>query len=333
MRMNKKMMLSSILLILPSVFRAMENTVAIKYDEHAIAVAWCKNTEGKNYEDRYFYEYTPEIGHVFGLADGHCGFKTSDFIAKNIGSLIAEQKGSDSDDHILQALLVADKKVKDFGDGSTIVCANILENKDCAQRDSITCLFANVGDSRAVLGRIASHGKYVVSFCTQDHKPNGKELKRVLSSGGFVSERGYVRADLSLGGLAMTRSIGDYNKDPEKRVIIATPDCTTRDISDVSENDFLVLGTDGLWDYLTREHSLSEYEFSQHAFSCVSEGIAKGNTLIEIAKKLVMDALDQSGRDDITCMIGKIKTLMENKKAVVHVEEVVPHIRVSVSDN
>jgi len=337
MCMNKKMRVFGILIILPTIFRAMETPVAIA-DEHAVVVAWCKNYENKDYEDRYFYEYIPEIGHVCGLADGHCGSKTSDFIAKNMGSLIAEQKGSDVSINISQAVHVIDKKVKDFRDGSTLVCANIIKSKDCEQHDSIICHLANVGDSRAVLGRIASQGKYVVSFCTQDHKPKGEELRRILLTGGFVSETGYVRADLSLGGLAMTRSIGDYNKDPKKRVIIATPECTTHDISDVTEDDFLVFGTDGLWDYLGfGDHLLSENEFSQHAFSRLSEGVAQDISLIEIAKKLVIDALEKCSEDDITCMIVKIKALMENKKAIMHVEEIVPRVplfsSLSINDN
>ncbi len=87
--MNKKIMLFGILIILPTIFLAMERDAAIKHEDPAVVVAWCKNKlRNKDYQDRFFYEYTPEMGHLFGIADGHCGSRTSAFIAKNLGSKV-----------------------------------------------------------------------------------------------------------------------------------------------------------------------------------------------------------------------------------------------------
>ncbi len=321
MFMNEKIMLFGMLVILPVISCAMEREVAIKYEDPAIVVAFCRNNRRKSYEDRSFYFYNEERGHVFGLADGHSGSRTAELIAKEFDSLFANQKNSDVCANLSQALLAADNKVKNFCDGSTAVVVNIVTNKDCGQGDSVKCYFANVGDSRAVLGRIAPEGKYTISFCTQDHKPEGNEFERVLAAGGCVSDAGYVySSEDSKKGVAMTRSIGDYDRDPEKKVIIATPECTTHDISGASEY-VLVLGSDGLWDY--DEDSLSEHKFSEYAFSTISRGIADGNSLIEIAKKMVTDALREDSADDITCMIVKIKALMENKKATMQEEKIV----------
>jgi serine/threonine protein phosphatase PrpC len=323
--MSKKTMVACLLMILSTISWAMDTVPACNDDQPAIVVVYCKNKEDKAYEDRWMYEYSPNKGHMVGVFDGHCGSQTSHCLSTTLFSLVAEQKGDDACANISEALLNADTNVKCFTSGSTAVVAGILNGK---------CHFANVGDSRAALGRIAPEGKYTVSFFTKDHVPavltkNGEwnltnEGYRVLRAGGLISTDFYVYADSELSdGLAMTRSIGDRDEDPEKKVILAVPECTTCDISDISNEGYLVLGSDGLWDYLSQADNVSEHDFSEYAFSKISRGVAANNSLADIGVSMVEDAVRKCSTDDITCMLVKIKALMENKKATVKLIQVV----------
>jgi len=307
--------------MLPTIFFAMD-TVPVD-DEPAIVVVWSKNKEGKAYEDRWMYEYSSNTGHMLGIFDGHGGSRASNYLAQNLSALIAEQKGSDACLNISNALVAVEKNIKAeaFHDGSTAVVVNVVSN---SKNKSTLCHFINTGDSRAVLGHIAPARQYTVSFFTKDHVPSrDDERKRVLQAGGYISSDEYVYANAYSHGLAMTRSIGDRGEDPEKKVIIATPECTTCDISNVSDEGYLVLGSDGLWDYLNQKDDVSEYEFSEYAFSKISSNIAAGNSLVEIGKSMVEDALRKRSTDDITCMLVKIKALTENKKATMQIVEMV----------
>jgi serine/threonine protein phosphatase PrpC len=101
---------------------------------------------------------------------------------------------------------------------------------------------ANAGDSRSVLGR---GGKaFALSL---DHKPDDEiELKRIQKAGSIVTDG---RVD---GNLNLSRSLGDLkykiNKSlkPEEWPITANPDVKVVDI--LPEDDFIVLGCDGIWE-------------------------------------------------------------------------------------
>lgn len=293
------MIFSVFLITFPTISLLMDTVPIRKDNDPAVVVVWSKNKRGKDFEDRFMYKYCPNKGHVFGVFDGHDGSKTSDYLAHNVFSLFTQQNQGDVCANMSNALLAADKAVKEFYDGSTATVVNILGSK---------CHFAQVGDSRAVLGSIASKSGPTINFSTKDHEPKGDELTRVLAAGGDLSETGYVYADkYALGGLAMTRAIGDYDCDPEKRVFIATPECATQDISDISDEGYLVIATDGLWDDLS----------NQDVFRTIHSGIAAENSLSRITKRLVASAIRKGSPDDITCILVKLSALVGDKKASV----------------
>merc|ERR1719199_2041219 len=92
---------------------------------------------------------------------------------------------------------------------------------------------ANVGDSRAVLGRIDGTAVRL----TEDHKPNlPAEKKRIQAKGGAVAEiAGCWRAMLpqtrkmGIVGLAVSRALGDFQfKNPD--IVSAEPDIRIHEV-------------------------------------------------------------------------------------------------------
>lgn len=108
---------------------------------------------------------------------------------------------------------------------------------------------ANAGDSRAVLAKKTSDGKYVAIAMSEDHKPeNEEERNRIEKAGGFVEDNRVK------GILALSRSIGDleYKNDRSRplkeQMITADPEIRKEPIT--SDTAFLILACDGIWDCL-----------------------------------------------------------------------------------
>lgn len=107
---------------------------------------------------------------------------------------------------------------------------------------------ANAGDARCLVYKRT--GEHV--FLSEDHKPDMEiEYKRIQKAGGYVVD-GRVCENLNL-----TRAIGDLeykrNSDlpPEEQIITANPDIVKREFTE--EDNFFILGCDGIWELLTTE--------------------------------------------------------------------------------
>eukprot|EP00112_Aurelia_sp_Birch-Aquarium-sp1_P021189 Seg5636.1 transcript_id=Seg5636.1/GoldUCD/mRNA.D3Y31 product="Protein phosphatase 1B" protein_id=Seg5636.1/GoldUCD/D3Y31 len=109
-------------------------------------------------------------------------------------------------------------------------------------------VFANCGDSRALLGR--NGGK--VAFATVDHKPyNEEERMRIEKAGGSVIIQ---RVN---GSLAVSRALGDFDY---KRVAglpcteqLVSPEPELSCIERSADDEFLVLACDGIWDVMSNQ--------------------------------------------------------------------------------
>ena len=108
---------------------------------------------------------------------------------------------------------------------------------------------ANAGDSRAVMCR-AGGETFPLSF---DHKPSQeREMTRIKHAGGFVNHFGRINGNLNL-----SRSIGDLKYKqvpgipPADQMITAEPDI--KQIALKPDDEFIILGCDGIWDCLTNE--------------------------------------------------------------------------------
>ena len=152
---------------------------------------------------------------------------------------------------------------------------------------------ANAGDSRAVLSRA---GKAVA--LSWDHKPQDeRERARITKAGGFVSENGRVNGNLNL-----SRSIGDlkYKMDRSipaaEQIITADPDIHVEDLT--SEDEFIIIACDGIWDVLTRQEAVDEVHKRLRVMestkgssktSSTAEGESSFETLADIAADILQN--------------------------------------------
>ena len=131
----------------------------------------------------------------------------------------------------------------------------------------IKLICANIGDSRAVVGRYDKNNKKWISInLSRDHKPTEEdEARRILKKGGrikpFLDEetgtevgppRVWVRDD-EVPGLAMTRSFGD-------RVAAIAGTICVPEIKEYAfhEGDkFVILASDGVWEFISSEECIN----------------------------------------------------------------------------
>lgn len=145
-------------------------------------------------------------------------------------------------------------------------------------------MVANAGDCRAVLCR-----KGIAIDMSQDHKPiNLPERRRVEESGGFIDD-GYLN-----GILSVTRALGDWDmKLPHgsQSPLISEPEI--KQITLTEDDEFLIIGCDGIWDVLT----------SQEAVSIVKRGLNRHDDPTKCARELVMEALRLNTFDNLTAVV------------------------------
>jgi len=224
----------------------------------------------------------------FAVYDGHGGSTVAKFAGKNVHRrLLTEDAyrekryadamkraflGTDED-------LLADPAHTRDSSGCTAVAALVTDDNKI--------YVANAGDSRSVISV-----KGEVKPLSFDHKPsNDTERTRIVGAGGFIE---YGRVN---GNLALSRALGDfefkknYSLIPQKQVITSDPDVTVHEIT--SEDEFLVLACDGIWDCLT----------SQQVVDYIRLRVSEGKELNEIGEEICEHCLapDTSSGTGIGC--------------------------------
>ena len=121
---------------------------------------------------------------------------------------------------------------------------------------------ANVGDSRGILiynnGGIANQGIFPLST---DHKPDlPGEYQRIIAFGGVVEHikdmyggivgpKRVFKSGCEYPGLAMSRSLGDFQA--KECGVISTPQIIEYDINNSTK--FMVICSDGVWEFIQNE--------------------------------------------------------------------------------
>ena len=154
--------------------------------------------------------------------------------------------------------LISNESINSIFSGTT--CVSLIYTP-------IKLICANIGDSRAVLGRYDKKNKKWISInLSRDHKPTEEdEAKRILKKGGrikpFIDEetgnevgplRVWVKDD-EVPGLAMTRSFGD-------RVAAIAGTICVPEIKEYAfhEGDkFVIIASDGIWEFISSEECIN----------------------------------------------------------------------------
>ncbi|KAL9252180.1 putative protein phosphatase 2C 47 [Drosera capensis] len=240
----------------------------------------------------------PKPNAFYGVFDGHGGSEAAAYMKENAMRFFfedidfpqsAEVDGvfrDEVENSIKKAFLLADLALVDdhtvsSSTGTTAITAFIFGR---------LLMVANAGDCRAVLCR-----KGEAVDMSQDHRPTyPSERKRVEQLGGFVDD-GYLNGVLSL-----TRALGDWDmKFPKGSTSPLTAEPEFRQILLTEDDEFLILGCDGIWDVMS----------SQQAVCIVRRGLRRHDDPEQCARDLVTEALRLSTSDNLTVIVVCLSSL------------------------
>eukprot|EP00927_Polykrikos_kofoidii_P033738 TRINITY_DN28567_c0_g1_i1.p1 TRINITY_DN28567_c0_g1~~TRINITY_DN28567_c0_g1_i1.p1 ORF type:complete len:819 (-),score=164.47 TRINITY_DN28567_c0_g1_i1:106-2562(-) len=259
----------------------------------------------------------------WGVFDGHGGNSCAEYaynhLAKNILSRLRDRTKTASDEVALRTALSGAFKLTDHNflqharrvdetSGST-ACTMTVFGPDEQMR--LRLFLANIGDSRAVLGKIDG----TTLRLTQDHKPClPAEKKRIESCGGSVGEiKGVWRCILppkrrlisKIAGLAVSRSFGDKDfKDPD--VVSAEPEITIHEV-DWDRDEFVILASDGIWDVVTDKMAVRLVQ------QCLR---SKDGSEEKAAQLLVKIAGERGSGDDRTAIVVRFGWLKAKTEGI-----------------
>ncbi|KAL1189280.1 putative protein phosphatase 2C 49 [Cardamine amara subsp. amara] len=251
----------------------------------------------------------PKPSAFYAVFDGHGGPEAAAYVRKNairllfeddkfpqtsqVNNIFVEEVKSSLRNTFLQADLdLAEDRSISSSSGTTALAALLFGRH---------LMVANVGDCRAVLCR---NGEAI--DMSQDHRPIYlPERRRVEECGGFIDD-GYLN-----GVLSVTRALGDWDmKLPRgsQSPLIAEPEI--KQINLTEEDEFLIIGCDGIWDVLT----------SQEAVSIVRRGLRRHDDPMRCARELAMEALRLNTFDNLTVVVVCFSSL-DDVAAVAAVEK------------
>eukprot|EP00746_Dinoflagellata_sp_MGD_P084647 gnl/MRDRNA2_/MRDRNA2_33579_c0_seq1.p1 gnl/MRDRNA2_/MRDRNA2_33579_c0~~gnl/MRDRNA2_/MRDRNA2_33579_c0_seq1.p1 ORF type:complete len:386 (+),score=82.60 gnl/MRDRNA2_/MRDRNA2_33579_c0_seq1:61-1158(+) len=210
----------------------------------------------------------------YAIFDGHGGEDCSEYasthMAKNLQSKLHERRRLKSHCAAVKSAIQAAFKMTDQNfikyalaehdySGST-GCSVIVYGPDEKMR--LRLIVANVGDSRAVLGK--SNGQAI--RLSNDHKPDTpSEAERVILAGGSVEfhdgcwrvvlpqERQKTFLDLGLKSLAVSRALGDQEFKPD--LVSAEPEISVHEV-DYNADEVLIIASDGVWDVFSDDEAV-----------------------------------------------------------------------------
>ncbi|KAK8882025.1 hypothetical protein M9Y10_044664 [Tritrichomonas musculus] len=211
----------------------------------------------------------PKTPSLYGVIDGHGGFRTSAISASLIPNFFDKLEVKSISDIPTVFKQVNEKLTKmEVTDGATIVLATVTPT---------LVSVAHLGDARALV--VKSDGSiYPLTF---DHKPTERSELDVLKEA-----RAFVASGRLSSHLAVSRALGDFLIDGVSRM----PDLTTYNIK---ENDsWLVLACDGVFDVLENEE--------------VGEIVAKCGDFYRAAAMVKNEAIIRGSMDNVSVIVVDI---------------------------
>ena len=256
---------------------------------------------------------------LFAVLDGHGGKEVSTFVSRHFCQELLRNPNfaaQDFEKALYETFLYMDilmtkpegiqelyKIQQDIPDNYSVEVTSLEDMESLAGTTACVALLhkdklyvANAGDSRCVLSRAGTAIDMSV-----DHKVElPSEAARVKRAGGYIY-LGRVN-----GQLALTRSLGDFEFKTNPRlpldgqIITSKPDVKVETIG--REDQFFVLGCDGIWDVLT----------SQECVEYVTDKLDDEEELQELCEHLCDYCLAEKrghygGNDNMTVIVVKIK--------------------------
>jgi len=154
----------------------------------------------------------------------------------------------------------------------------------------------NVGDSRAVIGK-EEDGALIGEAFTEDHKPDlPSEKERILAAGGRVFAVEYDDGidgparvwlgHMDVPGLAMSRSLGDAVA--HTAGVISEPEFTEREL-DPNTDRFVVLATDGLWEFCENQETVEMADATKGPGEAVDTLVREANNRWMLEEQVIDD--------------------------------------------
>lgn len=213
---------------------------------------------------------------LLGVMDGHglFGHQVSGFIKKHLPNLIENSLPANCNNYIVNESIIPPQLLPklrySISNSFTSIQRFFIENDliDVNYSGSTavavyvkgkTCMCANVGDSRAIIGRFTE--KWEVVELSYDHKPDNEyEKMRIESYGGrvepykepngkYIGPHRVWLKNVQIPGLAMSRSFGDLVA--ASVGVISDPDISLYNLT--SKDKFILIASDGIWEYLSNQ--------------------------------------------------------------------------------
>lgn len=255
----------------------------------------------------------------FAVYDGHGGSKCADFLRDNLHQFIISNPNFpfNANEAILAGFRQAEQHFLNLARQGEI----IDKSGSCALVVVLIgdlCFVANLGDSRGILSGNNGKKLYVLS---KDHKPDEEsESKRIFESGGKVYQSVSDTSDgptptgpfrVYPGRLSVSRTFGDiFAKMPELggniKSIIAVPEIKAFKI--LRDHDFIVLGSDGIFDKLTNKEIL----YAAWAGKNNKVGLDSHTTASSCVNSVISAALARKSMDNLTVVIIAFKNFCED---------------------
>lgn len=240
-----------------------------------------------------------------GIYDGHGGPEASRFITSHLFAFLQKftsEEGGLSEDVIKKAVNATEEGFLQLVKQSWTTQPQIASVGSCCLVGVISndvLYVANVGDSRAVLGRKVNFS-VVAERLSTDHNVAVEDVRKevmalhpddahiVVYVQGVWRIKGIIQVSRSIGDVYLKRP--EFNRDPlfqqfgylvplKRPVMTAEPSILTRKLK--PDDMFLIFASDGLWEYLTDEAAVD---------------IIFKSPRLGIAKRLVRAALEEAAK-------------------------------------
>ncbi len=234
---------------------------------------------------------------VYSVFDGHSGIGAAAICRDRTMTLLRKNMRA-SNNNVKTALSKTFKELDDeIRAASEASGCTALVCVFCIEKGKKVLYVANCGDCRAIIG---GEGRYDVLSNDHTFSKNKPEQQRIRAHpNALVDNHGYVTDKVhGNGSVIPLRTLGDHPVNPDKTIILATPEISRTELDDTDQ--VVVLATDGLWDTLT---NIDAMRMTLAGISSIDQKGLSNSDLNRVAKQLVHEAIRRRSTDNITAVV------------------------------